>query len=173
MVTELRPILFALPDRIADLLQEFLSAKRLVLFLGKEDLQYLDQPADRASASASKALGSNADADVDVDADADADLYMRGTLGWTDDEDGFRLQDLDVTFPRGQLTLVAGKFGSGKTLMLLGLLGEAKLIEGDISYAVSDVLCDASVDGDDAWDLLPRGVAYVPQTAWLQSQSIR
>jgi excinuclease UvrABC ATPase subunit len=32
----------------------------------------------------------------------------------------FMLTDLNIDFPRGELTLVCGKLGSGKTLLLLG-----------------------------------------------------
>lgn len=33
---------------------------------------------------------------------------------------GFELQDIDVTFPEGKMSLICGSLGSGKTLMLLG-----------------------------------------------------
>ena len=33
---------------------------------------------------------------------------------------GFSLTDISTTFPRGELSLVCGKIGSGKTLLLLG-----------------------------------------------------
>jgi ABC-type multidrug transport system fused ATPase/permease subunit len=32
----------------------------------------------------------------------------------------FMLTDLNITFPKGELSLVCGKLGSGKTLLLLG-----------------------------------------------------
>jgi ABC-type Mn2+/Zn2+ transport system ATPase subunit len=118
-------------------------------------------------------------------------LYIKGTIAWhrdhmSGDEDAvevidsvlnpeppsFRLQNLDITFPRaGQITLIAGKFGSGKTLLLLAMLGEAHLFDGSISYCASDMM--SPIEMSDGWDLLPAGTAYVPQMAWLQSQSIR
>jgi ABC-type branched-subunit amino acid transport system ATPase component len=76
----------------------------------------------------------------------------------------FRLQGLNVQFPRGEMTLVAGKFGSGKTLLLLAMMGEARLVEGSISYAVSDLLDPGMEDRGD-WSLLKKGVAYVPQVS--------
>lgn len=84
----------------------------------------------------------------------------------------FRLQDVNLTFPRGKLSLIAGKFGSGKTLLLLALMGEAHLLEGSISYVVSDIM-DSDQKFSSGWPLLDKGVAYVPQVPWLQSQSIR
>lgn len=117
-------------------------------------------------------------------------LHIKGTIAWHKDKvsadddisegvellinsapPSFQLQDLDITFPRGQINLVAGKFGSGKTLLLLAMLGEAHLVDGSISYCASDMM--SSSEMTEGWDLFPSGTAYVPQVAWLQSQSIR
>ena len=91
-------------------------------------------------------------------------------------EEQFKLVDLDISFPKGKMTLVAGKFGSGKTLLLLGLLGEAHLIKGEISYALSHLLppnLNEYVPADWSWDIVTGSVAYAPQTTWLLSASIR
>ncbi|KAL7420090.1 hypothetical protein Q5752_005055 [Cryptotrichosporon argae] len=151
---EVQPALISLPREFASLLQQVLAARRIGAFLLSTDIEPL-------SASASTPL------------DPSADLRMRGTIAWDVTAErtpkGFALQDVDVTFPRGQLTLIAGKFGSGKSLLLLGLLGEARLIDGEVSYAFSHVL---KADELDSWDLIPDGVAYCPQMSWLQSLSI-
>lgn len=39
----------------------------------------------------------------------------------------FMLVDMTLNFPEGELSLICGKLGSGKTLMLLGTLLNAKL----------------------------------------------
>ena len=74
----------------------------------------------------------------------------------------FQLYDLDIHFPQGEMTLIAGKFGSGKSLLLLAMLGEARLLHGKISYAVSPLLDPNEIENND-WSLVPKGVAYVPQ----------
>ena len=102
-------------------------------------------------------------------------MFVQGTVTWdipppldTDDASStasqpvFQLRDLDVHFPRGEMTLIAGKFGTGKTLLLLALLGEVRLVNGKISYAVSPLM-NALDNGDQDWSLLLGGVAYVPQ----------
>jgi ABC-type uncharacterized transport system fused permease/ATPase subunit len=161
MITELRPVLLELPESIATLLQQLLGAKRISSFLQSRDVDYFsDEPTDNSDQP-----------------QADS-LYIRGTVTWdvpkhdvggtaSDNETNtanFRLRELDVTFPRGKMTLIAGKFGSGKTLMLLALLGEARLIEGDISYAVTGLIDPKSLHDMD-WSLLEGGVAYVPQVS--------
>ncbi|KAG9019050.1 hypothetical protein FRB90_007006 [Tulasnella sp. 427] len=89
----------------------------------------------------------------------------------------FVLVDLTLEFPKGELSLICGKLGSGKTLLLLSLLGEADLLSGQMICPRSppDVLAKfAALKYIPAEDWVVAGVcAYVPQTAWLQNASIR
>ncbi|KAJ7675323.1 P-loop containing nucleoside triphosphate hydrolase protein [Mycena rosella] len=68
----------------------------------------------------------------------------------------FQLGPLDVKFPAGKLTLVSGATGSGKTAMLLALLGELHCVDGN-------VLLDKS----------QHRVAYCAQNPWLEHATIR
>lgn len=65
----------------------------------------------------------------------------------------------DVFFKRESLNLVLGPTGSGKTALLLALLGEMHLVPSDA----------------DSWYNLPRqdGVAYAPQSPWILNRTIR
>ncbi|GAQ10287.1 ATP-binding cassette transporter abc4 [Aspergillus lentulus] len=65
----------------------------------------------------------------------------------------FRLHDVSVSFKRNALNVVAGPTGSGKTSLLLSLLGETVLESGTATC--------------------PQDVAYVPQSPWLQNDTIR
>ena len=65
----------------------------------------------------------------------------------------------DLVLQRGKINLVVGPTGSGKTSLLMALLGEmhfAPLLSG-------------------AWVNLPRegGVAYAAQESWVQNETIR
>jgi ABC-type multidrug transport system fused ATPase/permease subunit len=149
LTIELRPVLLQLPMDIAELLQQFLSAKRIGQFLHTPDVQYMSDPAVTAILDPTKAL------------------HIKGTIAW-DVQDpakptqGFELQDIDVEFVRNQFTLIAGRFGCGKTLMLLTLLGEARVLSGSVTYAVSPLLDPSAIkDGD--WSCVAGAVAYVPQ----------
>ncbi|TCD67258.1 hypothetical protein EIP91_000335 [Steccherinum ochraceum] len=88
----------------------------------------------------------------------------------------FSLIDLSLEFPHGELSLVCGKLGSGKTLLLLALLGEADVVSGQLLCPRSPPDTIASFTGvnvpEDEW--IAEGIcAYVPQTAWLRNASIK
>ncbi|KAI0948073.1 hypothetical protein AcW1_009675 [Taiwanofungus camphoratus] len=88
----------------------------------------------------------------------------------------FLLMDLTLKFPLGELSLICGKLGSGKSLLLLGLLGEADLLTGRITCPRSPPDIIASFSGvlvpEEEW-IVQGACAYVPQTAWLRNASIR
>ncbi|KAJ7598811.1 multidrug resistance-associated ABC transporter [Mycena floridula] len=87
----------------------------------------------------------------------------------------FVLTDLSFKFPLGELSLVCGKLGSGKTLLLLALLGEADILAGQVICPRSppDALASfATVGADEEW-VIPGICAYVPQAAWLRNASIK
>ncbi|KAI1416998.1 abc transporter [Hypoxylon sp. FL1857] len=65
----------------------------------------------------------------------------------------FRLRDISISFCEKALNVVTGPTGSGKTSLLLSLLGETTLECGKATC--------------------PPDVAYVPQTAWLQNHTVR
>lgn len=81
-----------------------------------------------------------------------------GTL--TPSHRSFRLRiEDDLVFHRGKLNLVIGATGSGKTSLLMALLGE-------MHYVPS---------GPGSWVSLPRdgGVALAVQESWVQNETIK
>ncbi|KAJ7826783.1 multidrug resistance-associated ABC transporter [Mycena olivaceomarginata] len=88
----------------------------------------------------------------------------------------FILMDLTLKFPPGELSLICGKLGSGKTLLLLALLGEADILGGQMLCPRSPADSLASFAGTHPTkeDWVIAGIcAYVPQAAWLQNASIK
>lgn len=92
----------------------------------------------------------------------------------TPDEDRFILKDVNLTFPQGELSVISGKTGSGKSLLLAALLGEVDLLSGSIE--VPRTIPPAERGDDNAhpgnW-ILPGSIAFVSQIPWLESASFR
>ncbi|KZS94266.1 hypothetical protein SISNIDRAFT_454002 [Sistotremastrum niveocremeum HHB9708] len=90
--------------------------------------------------------------------------------GTTEDHQ-FELRDINVIFPDGQLTVVTGPTASGKTALLMALLGEMTL-QPSPPGVESKILLDKNphkIVGDG----LTQTIAFAAQTSWLQHQSIR
>ncbi|KAK8058473.1 hypothetical protein PG994_008921 [Apiospora phragmitis] len=82
----------------------------------------------------------------------------------------FRLLDLTSDFKIGQLNVIAGPTGSGKTSMLMALLGEMTLMKGQVYLPGGRSREDVRVDPKTG---LAETCAYVAQSAWLVNANIK
>lgn len=96
-------------------------------------------------------------------------VFRNATFGWPSNHKNlafaghnsssrFQFRDVNARLPAGKLSIIHGDTGSGKSLILAAMLGEAEFSKGII-----EAPCSA------------RGspVAFVTQTPWLQSTTIR
>lgn len=105
--------------------------------------------------------------------------FENASIAWpvdeeTPDEDRFILNNVNLTFPAGELSVISGKTGTGKSLLLAALLGEVDLLEGTIFVPPTATPLernDAAANPGN-W-ILPGAVAFVAQTPWLESTSFR
>ncbi|KAG0016475.1 hypothetical protein BGZ82_001085, partial [Podila clonocystis] len=86
-------------------------------------------------------------------------------------EERFKLQNITLDFPIGKLSLVAGPTGSGKSALLLSLLGELDRLEGTVYMPRLDY--GDRHKSSREYKARGSGIAYVAQTAWLQNATIR
>ncbi|KAJ7662622.1 hypothetical protein DFH06DRAFT_1471431 [Mycena polygramma] len=97
--------------------------------------------------------------------------FHNATFTWTAEQNTqeqnqstrqFKLRIDDLTFRPG-LNVVTGPSASGKTSMLLALLGEMHFVPS------------SDANAEDSWFNLPRagGVAYCDQTSWVLNETIR
>ncbi|KAJ2999430.1 hypothetical protein HDV02_002915 [Globomyces sp. JEL0801] len=93
-----------------------------------------------------------------------AEFSYYGTSG--ENEEPFTLRDMNVDFPIGGLTVICGPTGSGKSSLLLALLGELECKAGQYFLPNSNPIVDP-VTG------LSQTVAYAAQSAWLLNATIR
>lgn len=164
---EMRFAMNALPETFINLLQVHVSLKRIGKYL------QLTEVAPVPPLSAAPAINTIAvqSANITWPHDRSADSSAASTP-----RHKFMLVDLALKFPEGQLSLVCGKLGSGKTLLLLALLGEADILTGQVICPRSPPDALASFANQkvtkEEW-IVPGVCAYVPQAAWLRNASIQ
>ncbi|KAI5124482.1 hypothetical protein M0805_008364 [Coniferiporia weirii] len=153
---QLHLIFFMVPATI----QAKVSLDRVTKFLRETEL--LDEfQVDKEKAEYTEGIAS-------APKDPSAIGFCDASFVWSNDVNGsltpsrrkFRLTvDDEVVFKRGSINLIIGPTGSGKTSLLMALLGEMHFLPA----------------GPTSWYNLPRGdgVAYAAQESWVQNETIR
>lgn len=124
-----------IPDFGIKILQCLVSISRIEAYLHEEEIEEFARPENRSTADSIVSF-------------SNATFCYPGTT-----EGSAALQDIDVAFPEARLSLISGETGSGKSSMLLALLGELRLVKGSVR--------------------LPKAVSYAAQHPWLESATIR
>lgn len=84
------------------------------------------------------------------------------------------LKDVSVEFPTGKLSVVTGKTGSGKSLLLAALLGEVKLVSGTIRVPTQPPIpADAPKSIPASGWVIPSLTSFVSQTPWIESGTVK
>ncbi|KAI8980033.1 P-loop containing nucleoside triphosphate hydrolase protein [Trametes punicea] len=136
-----------IPNQVFALLHAYVSMQRIERFLAEPEVpdwaSSLKRPPEQSNAASDTEIGfENAAFEWDV---APRETPSRFILG-----------PLDITFPPGTLSLVSGPTGSGKSALLLALLGELHCTSGRV------LLNKAG-----------HRVAYCAQNPWLEHATIR
>jgi ABC-type multidrug transport system fused ATPase/permease subunit len=162
MFSLLRVPLDQLADMIAHVQEAQVSIERVEKFLGEEETQkysqlrnhHPDEPPKIALENATLTWGSKSSRDTQ-DPSGDA----------------FRLLNMNVSFKLGALNVIAGPTGSGKTSLLMALLGEMRLLTGHVYLpGVTTNRAELPVDPE---TLLTESIAYCAQEAWLVNDTIK
>ncbi|KAJ2007007.1 hypothetical protein GGI04_001683 [Coemansia thaxteri] len=94
--------------------------------------------------------------------------FCDASLTWDDRQ--FSLDKLSVLFPAGQLSLIGGPTGSGKSSMLSALIGDMTLTGGKMIVPT----CEAATGQFGARaDMELRDIAFVAQEPWLRNATVR
>ncbi|KFA47905.1 hypothetical protein S40293_05168 [Stachybotrys chartarum IBT 40293] len=148
-------------DMLAHVQEAKVSIDRVQEFLDEEETEKYEQLGmDNVDENGVKRIG-----------------FKNATFIWggkdTVAEDGsraFRLLDLNVDFQIGKLNIIAGPTGSGKTSMLMALLGEMTRVEGNVYCPGGRSREDVRPDPETG---LADTIAYVAQSAWLVNANIK
>jgi ABC-type multidrug transport system fused ATPase/permease subunit len=157
----LRVPLDQLGDMIAHVQESKVSVDRVEEFLNEEETEKYEQLRhDNLDEDGNQMIG-----------------FKNATFSWGGKEavgeeisTAFRLMDMNIKFEIGKLNIIAGPTGSGKTSLLMALLGEMTLIKGKVflpgGYSREDVRPDPETG-------LTESVAYCAQQAWLVNANIK
>lgn len=157
----LRVPLDQLADMIAHVQESKVSVDRIEEFLNEEETEKYEQLSQHETDENEQVLIGFKDATFS---------WGRKSTNSHDSSTSFRLIGMDTTFRVGGLNIVAGPTGSGKTSLLLALLGEMTLLEGKVSIPGGHSREDLKLDPNTG---LTESVAYCAQQAWLVNDNIK
>jgi ABC-type multidrug transport system fused ATPase/permease subunit len=158
----LRIPLDQLADMVAHVQDSKVSVDRVDQFLNEEDTEkYLQL-------QKSKKLG-NGETKIALE-DATLTWGSKKDPSDLDSLDSFRLINITADFHIGQLNIIAGPTGSGKTSLLMALLGEMKLLKGNVRIPGGSIRQELRPDPVTG---LTESVAYCAQQAWLVNDTIK
>ncbi|KAL4897073.1 P-loop containing nucleoside triphosphate hydrolase protein [Aspergillus ambiguus] len=106
----------------------------------------------------------------------DAIKFKDAIISWPSDESEytqgvFRLKCLNLSFPAEELTVITGRSGAGKSLLLQAIIGEADICSGSVSVPAMGSASDRPANGQ-KWII--RGMmAYVSQDPWIENATVR
>lgn len=147
-----------LPMLINSLIEVGVSKERVYRFLTKTELTPLPSPLDEAANNpyqSDRKQSGNKKSDR-ARLNTIAIEIVHGNFFWNDELTVPALEDVNLTVPKGSLTFVIGKTGSGKSALL-------NAVVGDLPVAVRD--------GSTA--LLNGSVAYTSQVTWIQNATLK
>ncbi|KAK0716025.1 ATP-dependent bile acid permease [Lasiosphaeris hirsuta] len=150
----------ALPGMIRYGIDAWVSLKRIEKFLDGPEIQSI-----RTFSSERPDVGFK---------DASLSWPVDGEEAKADEPNQFILRNVNLSFPPGELSVISGKTGSGKSLMLAAILGEAELLSGSI-HVPQPPSIDERQDhkaNPGNW-VLPSSMAYVGQQPWIENATVR
>ncbi|GIJ85992.1 hypothetical protein Asppvi_004864 [Aspergillus pseudoviridinutans] len=146
----LQSVLSLFPETFTELLDALVSLRRIESFLDLPEHEDQRVPGDAIS-------------------------FRDATIAWpsvaSEDAVGqFQLKGLNLDFPPRELTIISGRSGAGKSLLLQALIGEADIVKG--TAIVPRASAASWPAGEENW-IVDGLVAYVSQDPWIENATIR
>ncbi|KAJ1327578.1 ATP-binding cassette subfamily C (CFTR/MRP) member 1 [Microdochium nivale] len=143
-----------IPELTTDALDAWVSVKRIDAYLNSAEVTKTSKDSDEIS-------------------------FDNASIAWPsdnteEDPDRFVLQKMNLTFPKGELSVVSGKTGSGKSLLLASILGEVDVLSGSMSVPRAPAVEDRHDHkaNKDNW-YIPGSIAFVAQIPWIENATVK
>jgi ABC-type multidrug transport system fused ATPase/permease subunit len=105
--------------------------------------------------------------------EADVISLENACLVWPGQEGQPILRDVNLSFPRGALSVVVGKVGCGKSLLLSAILGVAEIQAGRLSKPKPPAQEPPPREFGASGCIVSGSTAYVSQPPWIEDKSIK
>lgn len=147
--------LAVVPELVTEMIDAIVSSKRIQEYLDSAELE-------------------------DMTTIGETIAFKDATISWpsddkkSEDERVFSLHHLDLDFHMGELNVIAGRTGAGKSLLLSAIIGEADLLEGKLTVpqpVSEDQRFDHKANGSN-W-IIAEAIAYVSQIPWIENATLR
>jgi len=150
--------LFFFPVAIKITYETFHSLRRIQNFLLEDDAKRLPE-AEEYGVFFKKAIFTHATAknslvlEEEKSEGANLSMWQKKKLAFQNAKNAFYLKGITLDVRKGEVLAIIGSFGSGKSSIAQGILGEVEVLSGSIEVKGS--------------------IAYVPQTPWIMHGTIR
>ncbi|KIW17836.1 hypothetical protein PV08_05031 [Exophiala spinifera] len=146
--------LAVIPEMVTDLLDALVSAARIQEYLDAPERTEYSKPGDRVS-------------------------FKAATVAWPSDhpeeeDQQFTLSNLNIEFPKKELSVISGRTGSGKSLLLASIIGEAEVLRGTVTVPKPPSAEQRHDDNANKGNwILDSSIAFVAQIPWIENATIR
>lgn len=153
--SSLEVTLAVIPELTTDLIDAYISITRVAKYLSAPEISKNTHDAPNIS-------------------------LQNASIAWPSDEekkDGdlrYVLRNLNLSFPKNELSVVSGKTGTGKSLLLAAILGEVDVLSGQINVPLPPRTRDRRdhMANKENW-IIPSSIAFVAQIPWIENASIK
>ncbi|KAH8698973.1 putative ABC bile acid transporter [Talaromyces proteolyticus] len=153
--SNLEMTLSVIPELTTDLIDAYISMGRIERYLNSPEISAYTSDAPNIS-------------------------FENASITWPSDEEEqandqrYVLRDLNVSFPKAELSVVSGKTGTGKSLMLAAILGEVDVLSGKVNVPHSPTTQERHdhLATRANW-IIPSSIAFVAQIPWIENATIK
>ena len=157
--TSIEMTLAIIPELTSEGLEAWVSARRISEFLNAPEQVDYTTPANRISL---------VDASITWPSDSQVDDSQ------ADQRDKFVLEGVTLNFPNKELSVISGKTGSGKSLLLASIIREAERMRGTVNVPKAPTPSERHDDKANKSDwILHSAMAFVAQIPFIENATIR